>query len=98
MGTELTVRLHAIAEDGLPKMDQLTGRVGFIFDGCIVSGWPLTPETMGAEGIDFSTEIREHANRGEWLWEGNSDVARSTMFANVTHWVEFPAPLWEMTA
>jgi hypothetical protein len=32
-----------IAVDGLPNMDdpKLIGRVAFIFDGCVVSGWPL---------------------------------------------------------
>lgn len=40
MSQELRVRVHAIAEDGLPG-DNLTGRVAFLFDGCIVSGWPL---------------------------------------------------------
>lgn len=41
MTRDLTVRLHAIADDGLPDMDNLTARVAFIFDGCVVSGWPL---------------------------------------------------------
>lgn len=36
--------VREIAKDGLPDMDKLTGRVAFIFDGCIVSGWPLDPE------------------------------------------------------
>lgn len=40
---EITVRVHEIATDGLPDMESggLTGRVALIFDGCIVSGWPL---------------------------------------------------------
>jgi hypothetical protein len=38
---EITVRVHEIAIDGIPNMDTLTGRVALIFDGCIVSGWPL---------------------------------------------------------
>ncbi len=32
--------LHEIAVDGLPDMEKLVGRVAFIFDGEIVSGWP----------------------------------------------------------
>jgi hypothetical protein len=49
MTSELTVRIHAIAEDGLPDMDRLVGRVAFLFDGCIVSGWPLNGELWEAD-------------------------------------------------
>jgi hypothetical protein len=86
--SELTVKIHAIAEDGLPDMDALTLQVAFIFDGCIVSGWPLTAydeedeETGGFEEED-----------GEVLWKADSDVGRIGPFAGVTHWVEFPEPL-----
>lgn len=72
--TELVVRVHAIAEDGLPDMDRLTGRVAFLFDGCIVSGWPLRDGT----------------------WEADSDVGHGRPFGGVTHWVEFPAPIWQV--
>jgi hypothetical protein len=74
MATEVTITVHAIAEDGLPDMDALTGRVAFIFDGCIVSGWPLPRFDR---------------------WEANSDVGYGNHFAGVTHWVEFPEPVWE---
>ena len=40
------MRVFEISKDGLPNMTKLTGRVAFIFDGCIVSGWPL----YGVEG------------------------------------------------
>ena len=80
MSEQITVTLHEIATDGLPKMDELTGRVAFIFDGCIVSGWPLS-----ARDPDFGR-----------LWEGDSDVANHRPKANVTHWVEFERPIWEL--
>ena len=35
------IKIHLIAEDGLPNMDELTGRVAFIWDGDIYSGWPI---------------------------------------------------------
>lgn len=38
---EFTIKVHEIKTDGLPDMDKLVGRVAFVFDGCIVSGWPL---------------------------------------------------------
>lgn len=72
---ELTVKVHEVATDGLPDMDEMTGRVAFIFDGCLVSGWPL-----GSDGM---------------LWEANSDVGQNVAFADVTHWVEWPEPVWE---
>ncbi len=88
MSQETTIKIHEVATDGLPDMDKLTGRVAFIFDGCIVSGWPLPPEA-------YKRVVGGHL----WpqpQWGGNSDVANGKTFLGVTHWVEFPAPLWEL--
>lgn len=45
MSKEYTIKVHVIQEDGLPPDDLeavgLTGRVVFIFDGCLYSGWPI---------------------------------------------------------
>jgi hypothetical protein len=49
---EITIRLHEIATDGLPDMERLTGRVAFVFDGCVVSGWPLTPSDLWEADTD----------------------------------------------
>ncbi len=76
----MEIKVREIAVDGLPDMDSLTGRVAFIFDGCIVSGWPVGPEGE------------------EMLWEANSDVGRHGTFGGVTHWVEFPVPVKNMTS
>lgn len=82
---DMIVKLHAIAVDGYPDMDALTGRVAFIFDGCIVSGWPLkTGERQDGEPVYSSR------------WEADSDVGRVTRFEGVTHWIEFPQPLHQM--
>lgn len=77
---EVTIKVHSIAEDGLPDMAVL-GQVAFIFDGCVVSGWPL-----------YSGPDR---NEGPYsgYWEANSDVGRTVKFIGVTHWVEFPEPV-----
>jgi hypothetical protein len=80
-GDLITIRLRSIAVDGLPDMDALTGRVAFIFDGCVISGWPLPDE-----------------NDGTSVWEGNSDVGHGTPMVGVTHWLEFPHPVWTLTA
>lgn len=85
MPHHMGIRIHSIADDGLPDMDELTGRVAFIFDGCIVSGWPLH-----IDPTDYSTPY-------SGAWEPNSDVGRNTRFAGVTHWIEFPVPIWEIT-
>jgi hypothetical protein len=68
--------LHEIAKDGLPPRDEndeslFIGRVAFIFDGCVVSGWPLddgnweADSDVGRHGpfggvthwIEFDTEV-----------------------------------------
>ena len=41
----MDIIIHEIAIDGLPDMDALTARVAFLFDGCIVSGWPIDEHT-----------------------------------------------------
>lgn len=81
MSAQIQVTIHEIAEDGLPDMEALVGRVAFIFDGCIVSGWPLEP--------DEDDDPEEGT-----LWEADSDVGRHVKFYGVTHWVEFPEALW----
>jgi hypothetical protein len=47
MSREITVRVHEVAVDGLPDMDALVGRVALIFDGCVVSGWPVEADGDG---------------------------------------------------
>jgi hypothetical protein len=79
----IEVTVHAIAEDGLPDMNTLTGRVAFIFDGSVVSGWPLGGGEDADQGyIGF--------------WEGDSDVSRGGRFGSVTHWLEFPEAVWQI--
>lgn len=75
---EITVKVHEVATDGLPDMEALVGRVALIFDGCIVSGWP----------VDFGDT--EGGGRG---WEADRDVGNHLRFGGVTHWVEFPEAL-----
>lgn len=83
---DITVRVHAIADDGIPNMDDpnLVGRVAFIFDGCVVSGWPL------------NVDPEDHSTAYSGRWEANDDVGRTVPFAGVTHWLEFPVPVWEI--
>lgn len=88
-----TIAVHETAVDGLPDMEKLVGRVAFIFDGCLVSGWPLTGEV--AEEVRAQHGLSEEDGQ---MWEGNHDVANTKVFLNVTHWVELPQPAWELTA
>lgn len=101
----LSIIIHEIAEDGLPDMDRLVGRVAFIFDGCIVSGWPLPrerfPELYTREhllqrrgGAHLTDD--EYLSQVGTLWEANSDVGRHGQFSGVTHWVEFPVPIFHL--
>jgi hypothetical protein len=74
----MNIIIHEV-KDGLPNMDKLVGRVAFLFDGCIVSGWPLDKEEDGVV-----------------LWEADSDVGHGRAFYGVTHWFEFPVPLFQV--
>lgn len=74
------MKVLSIEKDGLPDMDKLVGRVAFIFDGCIVSGWPLYP--------DHSFDKSE--------WEANDDVGRHGKFIGVEKYVVFDKPVWEL--
>ena len=48
MSKQYTIIVHTISEDGLPPKDlekaDLVGRVAFIFDGSIYSGWPINDD------------------------------------------------------
>lgn len=74
------IKIHEIAVDGLPNMDEelMIGRVAFIWNGAIVSGWPLT--SVGRPD----------------LWESSEDAMGMRPFSGVTHWVEFACPVWNL--
>jgi hypothetical protein len=113
---EITVKIHEIAVDGLPPRDgepgyqESIGRAAFLFDGCIVSGWPLHPAehpdfyspeqiekraTGGRGGAQFTLAERRALAAG-LHWVADEDVGHHRPFAGVTHWVEFPAPVWDI--
>lgn len=54
------MKVYTIAEHGLPDMDKLVGRVAFIFDGCIVSGWPLRPDDGGKVLWEADEDVGRH--------------------------------------
>jgi len=78
----LLIRVHEIQTDGLPDMTELTGRVAFITEGVIVSGYPL---------------LRGPSETG---WEADPDIfgCCPPAIQGVTHWVEFPLPVEELTS
>lgn len=86
MSEQLTVILHDVETDGLPDMenDDLTGRVAFIWDGCIVSGWPIGAEFGGIEG-------------GQQKWEPSEDRFGGPV-VGVKQWLELPSPAWRLDA
>jgi len=83
------IKIHEIAKDGLPPesryhagvRDDLVGRVAFLWDGHIVTGWPL--KELDSED-------------GSILWEADHDVGAHGKFYGVTHWIEFPVPVWDL--
>lgn len=83
---KIEVEVHDIATDGLPDMEALVGRVAFVFDGCIVSGWPLDPVECAGIYAAFGWDVQAKGI----LWEANSDVGNGRPFGSVTQWVEFP--------
>lgn len=87
MPREITVTVHEIAVDGLPNLDgdgDLVCRIALLFDGCIVSGWPLGHGPNHDQGYSG-------------LWEADGDVGHHRPFGGVTHWVEFPEPLHRLS-
>lgn len=86
--SKTTIIIHEIATDGLPDMSKLIGRVAFIFDGCVASGWPL----LSTE----HPELYSGRNTSEVLWEADSDIGHGKPFAGITHWIEFRDPVWEL--
>lgn len=97
--TELTVKIHCIETDGLPSMndDDLTGRVCFIHDGNVYSGWPLADledmqDRSESEGVTIVGNSLVGWD-GRVLWEASEDHVRGK-FAGVTHWIELPQPFW----
>lgn len=77
---KVEIIVHEVAVDGLPDMEKLTGRVAYIWDGAIVSGWPISPEFGG---VTYDGQ----------LWEPSEDRFGGPVIG-VTHWVEFPRPVW----
>lgn len=84
MARQVTVAIHAIAQDGYPNLDVLTGRVAFIWDGHVVSGWPL----------QVDSDDRNSPFTGRWEAADNK-LSSVREFAGVTHWIEFPDPVWD---
>jgi hypothetical protein len=80
MMQEITIKIHEVAVDGLPDMKELVGRVAFIWDGAVVSGWPIDT-TIGYE--DYQQ------------WSPSEDRFGGP-YIGVTHWVEFPVPVWDL--
>lgn len=54
------MKVYTIKQDGLPNMDKLVGRVAFIFDGSIVSGWPLRPDNDGNVLWEADEDVGRH--------------------------------------
>lgn len=78
------IKIYEIAKDGLPDMSNrdMVGCVAFIWDGCIVSGWPIG---LGEDGDG------PYSGR----WEPSEDRFGGPV-TGVTHWIELPVPAWQL--
>jgi hypothetical protein len=83
MSKQYTITVHTISEDGLPPKDYdkagLVGRVAFIFDGCVYSGWPLKMEGkngMYDENADYPSDPEEV------VWEDSETAHKFTGIKN----------------
>lgn len=82
MSKEYTVKVHTISEDGLPDMEKLVGRVAFIWDGAICSGWP--------------TELADPSDPESMQWESSEDALGGLQLYGVKKWIELPVAGWEL--
>jgi hypothetical protein len=96
MSQEVTIKVHRIAEEGLPDLTTLAaGQVAFIFDGRVLSGRPLHRD----EHPEAYTQARVEAGPAgapRQLWEADEEVAHRRWFDGVTHWIEFSEPIWKL--
>lgn len=86
MSKTYSIKVHEIKTDGLPPRDLekagLVGRVAFIWDGAIVSGWP--------------TELDDPSDPESMKWETSEDALGTHELHGVKYWVELQIPTWEM--
>lgn len=82
MSKDIIAIVHNIKEDGLPPKDGLTGRIAFIWDGAIFSGWP--------------TSLDDPSDPDSMKWESSDSSIVMRQVVGVTHWIELPVPAWEL--
>jgi hypothetical protein len=76
-----TIIVHDVADGLPPDTDDMVGRVAFIWNGAIVSGWPVR---SGDPSRTF-----------QGYWEPSEDALGSgRKFHGVDFWVELPVPGW----
>jgi hypothetical protein len=72
MSKQYIIIVHAIEEDGLPPKDfdkaGLVGRVAFIFDGAIYSGWPTPPAEEDPGEVTWEDSETGHRFSGVKKW------------------------------
>lgn len=72
MSKQYTITVHTIAEDGLPPKDfdeaGLVGRVAFVFDGAIYSGWPTNPGEEDPNDVVWEDSETGHTFTGVKKW------------------------------
>lgn len=83
MAETIITTLRSIKLDGLPaKQHREDNHLLFLFDGCVVSGWPL----LGCE--NKTAELGRDYIESDW--EANSDVGKGSVFCGVEYYLLIP--------
>lgn len=84
---KIEIKIFDIDADGLPDIDSLTGRLAFLWDGAIFSGWPLF-------NIHLKYPENNHPIYSKYDWECSENAAAG-VFAGVKKYIIFDKPLYD---
>ncbi len=87
---EITIKLHDVIEDGFPEPGT---RAAFLWDGCIISGWPFIVRDDD-EKYENCSSLEEAKNDPLSVVWGGSEDAIGGPFGNVRYWFVVPDKLW----
>lgn len=83
----INAQVFDIDIDGLPPKDGLTGRLAFIHDGAIYSGWPLFE-------LHLKYPENNHPIYSKYDWEGSETGA--VVYSGVKKYIIFEKPIWKL--
>lgn len=84
MPTTIQLEFNDVTVDGLPTIDDTNTSVIFLWDGNVMSGWPLSNAPPG-------TPIQDY---GEIRWEGSEFPPQ---LVGVRYWAYMPQDLYRLS-